>query len=293
MTERQMYFPSIEAHLMPSRHVDQTFRIQVMRPFQDRNESRRFPVVYLTDGNALFDVCKGISALIQTFKPASPPFMLVAIGYPSESPVAGELLRGRDLTFEGCPDFFTGFKFFREWEDVLHPKPGTRQFGGAESLQRFISEELFPFIETRYEAAPGGRTYFGHSVGGAFGLFTLFTHPALFSNYIVSSPTVTYCGTTPSGVRYDNHDFMIDRARRFIAEGHSLHGRSLYVSVGTEEEYEPQLLNWRFTSGFYRLVGVLQGATTLGLRMTAEALPGESHASACPIAFSHGIRAVL
>jgi predicted alpha/beta superfamily hydrolase len=293
MTARQIYFPPIETHLLPSRHIDQTFRIQVMRPFQDRHERRRFPVVYLTDGNALFDVCKGMAALIQTFKPDSPPFMLVAIGYPSDSPVAGELLRGRDLTFEGCPDFFTGFELFREWQDVLHPQPGTRQFGAADSFQRFVGEELFPFIETRYEAAPGERTYFGHSVGGAFGLFTLFTRPALFSNYIVSSPTVTYCGTTPSGVRYDNHDFLIDRARRFIAAGQPLCGKSVYVSVGTEEEYEPQLLNWRFTSGFYRMVGVLKDATALGLKLTAEALPGETHATACPIAFSHGLRAVL
>jgi uncharacterized protein len=287
------YFPPVETHLLRSKYVAQTFQIQVMQPPQRTGETRKFPVVYVTDGNAWFDALKGISALIQWSECESPPFILVAIGYPSDSPFAGDLLRGRDLTFAGCPNFFSGLQLPWQWEGLLVPEEGTKDFCGGEDFQRFIGEELIPWIDEKYKTLPGDRTYFGHSAGGGFGLFTLFTQTHLFRNYIVSSPTVNYHGVTPNGTRYETHDFMLQRARSFMASTKSLDGIKLYMSVGTEEEFEPLIANWQFTSSFYRMAALLRAAAIPGLGLMTEAFPGETHATVWSVAYTHGVQAVF
>ena len=291
--QEQSYFPAVETHLIRSKHVPQSFRIQVMQPPRQRGEIRRYPVIYVTDGNAVFDMFKGISWVMQQSEREAPPFVLVAIGYPSDSPVAGGRLRGRDLTFPGCPNYFSGHEELARWEELLAPEAGTADFCGAEHFQRFLGEELIPFIDERYDTVPDDRTYFGHSVGGGFGLYTLFTLSRLFRNYICSSPTVVYNGVTPSGTRYENHDFMLQRAREFIAGGRSLNGVRLYLSVGTEEEFEPLIANWQFVSGFYRMVALLRRAAIPGLTLMAEAAHGETHTTVWPIAFMRGVQAIL
>jgi len=287
------YFPSTETHLLASKCVSQVFKIQVMRPLQASSSNRRFPVVYATDGNAVFDMFKGLCGVLQAFNPQWPRFILVTIGYPGDSPVAGELLRGRDMTFAGCPDYFSGFPLFGRWSDVLTPEPGSQYFGGAEAFQRFIAEELIPLVDRDYETLPEDRTYFGHSLGAGFGLFMLFSQTSLFRRYVLSSPTLSYHGETPSGVSYRNHDFLLDRAREFLTGDPSLQGVKLYLSVGTQEEFEPLIANWRFTSSFYRLVALFKSTTTAGFAPITEVFSGERHATVWPIAFMHGIQALF
>lgn len=285
------HFPNVETHLLQSVHVAQTFKIQVVRPMQRRAETRRFPVVYVTDGNAVFDLFKGMAWLLQAYKLDILPFILVMIGYPSESPVAGEVLRGRDLTFPGCPDWLSGFQM--PWEGVLTPESGTRTFGGAEDFQKFICEELIPFVDVRYETEKEARVYFGHSVGGAFGLFTLFTQTRLFQKYVISSPALAYHGTTMLGVRHERLDFLFERARQYIAAGKPMDDVHLYMSVGTQEEFEPLIASWQFTSNFYRMAALLRTAGIPGLTLTTEVFSGEGHATVWPVAFMHGMQAVL
>jgi predicted alpha/beta superfamily hydrolase len=284
------HYPPVESHMMRSRHVNQTFKVQVMLPACRLGEAARFPVVYATDGNFAFDALKGISYSMQTPERGVPRFILVGIGYPSESPNAGVMLRCRDMTFPGYPRL------------RMNPPPvlgvplveeGTKDFDGADDFQRFISDELIPFIDEKYETVPGDRTYFGHSAGGGFGLFTLFTQTELFENYIISSPAVRYHGKTSAGINYENYDFLLQDARRFVLSGKPLNGGRVYMSVGTEEEFEPNLVDWQLTSSFYRLSALLKAAAMPGLTLLTEALQGETHMTAWPIAFMHGIQAVF
>jgi len=159
------HFPPIDTHLLRSKHVAQSFQIKVMQPLQSKESATRFPVLYLTDGNALFDLASGIAALMQAFRSESSRFILVAVGYPGQSPIAGEALRGRDLTFPGCPDFVRGHSLLAEWDGVLLPPAGTTDFGGAAEFQRFLGEELIPYIDARYPTVPHVRAYFGCKSG--------------------------------------------------------------------------------------------------------------------------------
>jgi uncharacterized protein len=283
-------FPAAETHLIPSKYVHQTFKVQVMRPPQRRGETSRYPVVYVTDGNAIFEMFKAISILIQMSEHDAPPFILVGIGYPSDYPHAGALLRVRDFSFPRYPRFQLPTP---PWEGVIAVEPGKMDVDGGEDFQQFIEDELIPFIDEKHETIPGDRTYFGHSGGGSFGLFTLLTKSHLFKNYVISSPALSYHGEAAGGHRYENYDFALDQAKEFIGSGRSLDGIRVYISAGAQEEFEPNLAPWRITSSVYRFVAQLKAAAIPGLQVMSEIFPGETHMTAWPIAFIHGVQAML
>lgn len=296
---RMIQFPPIETHHIRSAHVAQTFRIQVMRPGRLIGESRKFPVVYATDGNWTFDMFKSISYLLQMSELDAPPFILVGIGYPSDQPHAGYMLRMRDLT---APPFPRWEKWETDWqacvknprmEGVLEPERGAKAFHGGENFREFLADELIPFIDQNYETLSGERIYFGHSAGGFFGMFTLFTRPHLFKYYIASSPAISYHGEPQWGGRYDNYDFGAQMVREFAASGQALTGVHLYVSAGGDEEYEPVMSEMRITSSVERLVKVLKDTALPGLKVMSEIFPGETHKSVWPFAFTHGVQAML
>jgi hypothetical protein len=284
------FIPAIETHLIHSQYVDQTFKVQVMQPARGRHSTGRFPVVYATDGNFAFDALKGISYSIQTYTRDAPRYLLVGIGYPSDSPVAGYQLRARDMTFPGYPEFAVN-RF--PMEDVLLPEADAKHACGADDFHRFIERELIAQIEERYPASPAERTYFGHSLGGSFGLYTLFTKSELFRNYIISSPAVIYHGESSAGIHYDDYDFVLREARKFVASGKSLDGVRMYISVGAQEELEPEYAQWRFVSSFERLVKLVKNGAIPGLELTTETFADEAHMTVWPMAFIHGIQAVF
>jgi predicted alpha/beta superfamily hydrolase len=296
--------PAVETHLLRSRHVQQTYKIQVMLPGRRKGDQRRCPVVYVTDGNWVFDMFKSISALLQMSADDAPPFILVSIGWPSESPHGGMMLRVREFTYPPYPTIDTA-AFYEElktsastmpiYEDILLPEEGAKDFYGGEDFRRFIGEELIPFIDGKYPTVPGDRTYFGHSGGGFFGLFTLFTQPELFKNYLVSSPGLLFHDPNPAfgESRYENYDCGVQMARTFIDSGRSLHGIRLYMSAGAEEEFEPGLKVWRLVSGFYQFAKVITEAAIPGLEFMTEVFPKETHITVWPSAFIHGVQVAL
>jgi uncharacterized protein len=284
------HYPAVETHLIRSRYVAQTFKVQVMQPAQRRSERTRFPVIYVTDGNLAFDVLKGISYSVQRSEHDAPRFIMVGIGYPHESPFAGALLRARDLTFPRYPKLSTQPPTI---EGVLRAQPGTKDFHGAEDFQQFIEHELVPYIDERYATAPGERTYFGHSAGGGFGLYTLLTRAELFKNYLISSPGLIYHGRSSAGAHYDNYDFVLQLTRELMATGKALPATKLYMSVGAEEEFEPNLAQWQLTSSFYRLAALLKSAEIPGLELITEVFQGATHMTVWPMAYIHGVQAVF
>lgn len=87
-----------------------------------------------------------------------------------------------------------GGRATREW-DLLF-KVGTRpdgtvaKGGGGAAFLSFLTEELKPFIESRYPVAPDRGVLFGHSLGGIFTANVLAKHPEAFAGYLIASPSV-------------------------------------------------------------------------------------------------------
>jgi|SRR5579871_901279 len=277
---KSSYVPPVATHLITSRVIAQTFQVQVMQPLMHKEVADRFPVLYLTDANLAFDFAKSIAHSLQSIGQVG-RFILVGIGYPSDNPFAGDILRCRDLTASSWPEFPD---LPRESDIEGVPGIDTREpaWGGAGAFLQFIRHELIPKIDDAYPSIVGDRAYFGHSLGGSFGLHILFNEPDLFTRYALSSPGISHAGD----------DFYLREAERYIASGRRLDA-TVFMSVGGEEEFEPLFAKTQMVSSFYRLAGLLQRANIAGLKLLPQVFPSETHLGVWPVAFSHAIQTLF
>jgi predicted alpha/beta superfamily hydrolase len=176
-------FPRAEVHHLQSHHVGSSFDIRVLLPPTIPGEQTRFPVVYVTDATGEMVVSDTAMRLLLF---DTPRFIVVGIGYPdAESYFQTMALRQRDLTPSESSYTPGGASFAGR---VMPQKTS----GGAPRFLDFIRDELIPFIDSKYPTIPGDRTYAGHSFGGLFGSYTLFTHPDTFRRYVIGSPSLSW-----------------------------------------------------------------------------------------------------
>ncbi len=82
---------------------------------------------------------------------------------------------------------------FRDYtvEELSNPEHQAKyQFGQVGNHLDFIRNDVITYVESNYRAAPNNRTYFGYSLGGTFGAYTLLARPNTFKNYILGSPSL-------------------------------------------------------------------------------------------------------
>ena len=136
-----------EERILRSDSMDQAFQIGVWFPFSYGSSSRRYPVLYVPDGEFAFGLAAGlIPTLIGTQE--VPELIVVGIAYHGiTSWMEHSILRDRDF----CPP---GFQ---------EPPAESR----IASYTGFFRQELFPLIEAEYRGSPDDRTLFGFSGGGS------------------------------------------------------------------------------------------------------------------------------
>jgi predicted alpha/beta superfamily hydrolase len=131
------------------------------------------PVLYALDGNATFPTLALLARLGGNRSRAEghvPP-VVVGIGYATDQYYSAA--RGRDYTppsGEGAP--------------VTE--------GGADLFLDFVERELKPLVATLAPLDPARQALYGHSYGGLFTLYALFTRPASFQTYLAASPSIWY-----------------------------------------------------------------------------------------------------
>ncbi|NDW01128.1 alpha/beta hydrolase [Salipiger sp. PrR002] len=173
---------------------------------------RGWPSLVLTDGNAV--IATAVDAMrAQSAYPAASnlgPGVLIAVGYPTEA-AFDPLRRSWDL---GPPPGATYPPF---WPGT----PEVRTGGGAE-MARFLLEDLRDFLtEQGVILDPSRRGLFGHSFGGLFALWLMFTRPEAFSHWIAASPSITW-----------EDSFLLRHLERFAPAGRSL---TVHLSAGEWE----------------------------------------------------------
>lgn len=147
--------------------VGRGFHIHVRYPEgYDPADTRRYPTVYVTDGDSLFPMLAPLQLFLH-YDDALPEVLMVGIAYGGFDPAVNR----RNIDFQT-------------------PGEGVDQ-AGAEAFQRFLKTELIPRIEARYRSDPQRRVLFGQSRGGAFVLYSAVTDPDLFWGRIASNPSVT------------------------------------------------------------------------------------------------------
>jgi len=127
----------------------------------------KFETIYLTDGEWIMDPFSFIYEFARD-ENYVPPLILVALPntYPNN-------VNQRD----------------RDFLPVHVSEPAIS--GGADKYISFLREELIPYIENKYPCN-GTRSLYGHSYGGTFSAYVLFSNPDLFSTYYSTDPAYWY-----------------------------------------------------------------------------------------------------
>lgn len=178
-----------------------TYKLYVATPpgyGRPENAERRYPVVYLNDGDLFFLAAAG-EPLLSYYNRVLEETIVVGVSYAvGENPLAS---RQRDLT---------------PVVDATFANPT----GGAADYVATIKGKIIPLIESAYRADPGRRTLAGHSLGGTFAAYVLLTDPKIFANYVIVSPALWVASHATAGLEsaYANaHDDL--PARVYMAVG--------------------------------------------------------------------------
>ncbi|GAB6926930.1 hypothetical protein JCM10914A_09130 [Paenibacillus sp. JCM 10914] len=163
---------------MRSHTTDCDYRIFITEPMGPPPEDG-YPILYSLDGNATFGSLAEAIRLQSRTPRGIAPAIIVGIGYDSESPIVTEE-RFRDYTIEASQEELPARPDGSKW-------PAT---GGAEEFLTFIEEQLKPEVERRYPVNRRQQTLFGHSLGGFFTMYVLFTKPERFQRYVAASPSI-------------------------------------------------------------------------------------------------------
>lgn len=256
-----------ELKVLRSAQNGENYDIYIWVPDSYTTSDSSYPVLYLTDANTYFGMLTGMAHNLQWTNEMRET-IIVGIGYSLDSEKTVDdkwtkwlALRLRDLTPISNPQ-----------SDKEMAIANIKSGGGADFL-KFIKLDLIPFIEKKYRIKSNERTYVGFSLGGLFGLYTMFEEPHLFQNYIIGSPSIWY-----------KDKYILSLQKRY-AENYNDLPAKLYVSVGALEEE----LNAGMVRNMLEFTSILKSKNYKSLLLKVEIIENETHQSSPGICFLHGL----
>lgn len=242
-----------ETVTIESRVLNETSTVLISTPAGYARRNERYPVLYMTDGNAHLLHTRGTVDFLSR-NGLMPDLIVVAVVNTD---------RTRDLT---------PTRGFRTLYD------GTRQevanSGGADRFLEFFEKELFPFVEATYRTVPY-RVFAGHSLGGLLALHILTAHPAMFDAIIAVSPSLRW-----------GDDAILAQVSQVTQRPGELR-RTLFVTMADEERDEES------PTRFERLRGILRKARIEGLTWGSRLMTDEDHGTVVLRSHYFGLRAVF
>jgi predicted alpha/beta superfamily hydrolase len=173
-------------------------------PGYEEQPGRHFPVLYLHDGQNLFD---GRTSFV--------PGMDWHVGESADNSILGG--RAEPMIIVGI--YNTGRTRIHEYTPTKVPKLGG---GRADRYGKFLLNELMPFIQSTYRVDQGrGRTGIGgSSLGGLVSLYLGLRMPDVFGKIAALSPSVWW-----------NHRVIVRFAQASMPEPHP----RIWLDIGTRE----------------------------------------------------------
>ena len=251
---------SNETFTLQSSTVGEEFLIEVSLPSDYRKGDQTYPVLYVTDGNAVFDFTADVmrSLAADTLDPGMPRVIVVGISYQDASTWFAK--RQRDLTPEGAvpPDADEFIK--QRYPDVQLD----RYRGGADAFLAFIRDTLDPKIRSSYrtDGKPAGLV--GVSWGGMFGLHALTKREPLFDRY--------WLGSIAPIEMVDDH--IIKDFQASLVTGNYEDVR-VFLSVGEKEIGHP--LYGHGVAGVNEVLMAINGVQPEGLAARLLVVPDATH----------------
>lgn len=248
-----------------SRVLGETRRILVYTPPSYGDTTylpRRYPVLYLLDGDAHFHSVTGLLQILGTGVNGTfivPEMIVVAI--PNTD-------RTRDLTPTHTMLGVSG-----------DTTPAFKTSGGGPNFLRFIETELIPHVESTYRTMPY-RVFVGHSFGGITTLNALYTRPQLFNAYVAIDPSLWWDDRT-----------LLKQAKSHV-DHPGLAGRALYVGQANTINAADSTSNPHFDS-IIQFNAILEAYNNSGLRYAYKYYPSDDHGSVPMIAEYDALRFIF
>ncbi len=234
--------------------VEDDFYIYISLPRSYETTDKSYPVLYILDGDMAYGMAASIARYLQ-FGGSIPELIIVGIGYGTLKKEEGNM-RQRDYS----PTVKTGK------EDIT---------GGAPNFLNFLTDELFPHIDSTYRTEKNDKTVFGYSMAGLFGLYTLFNKPESFNRYIVGSPYLLW----DNEVIFSEEESASIKFKKINAR--------LFLSVGSEESEE------KYFNPIDEMVSILQARNYEGLNIETKVFDGGTHLICPPEAIMYGLLSVF
>jgi enterochelin esterase-like enzyme len=173
------------------------------------NRKRHYPVLYLNDGQNLFDVCTSLFNR-EEWRVDETVGELVAKGELDPLIVVGIDNGGRQLRPKEYLPYVD--------ETLSPPEPHPE----GKLYPQFLLDEVVPFVERRYRVLRGSRNRVlgGSSYGAGIALFTVMDRPGSFAGLLLESPSI-----------YADDDHLL----RYAAAVR-VWPRRIYVGTGTVQE---------------------------------------------------------
>lgn len=213
--------PLAEAHVIRSEVMGENRELQISLPPSYARTNTPYPVLFVLDGSSHILHATATTRFLASARDRIPEMIVVAV--PNTN-------RNRDLT----------------------PGPGAVRF------ERFFADELIPWVNRTFRAAPE-RLIMGHSLGGSFVVHALLNRPELFTTYVaVSAPLWRY-------------DSLASQARPGLDRA-SKAGASLHLLVG-------ELENAKLFAGVAAFAALTDSLGKQSPPTRYRVLPGEDHNS--------------
>jgi len=225
-------------------HERRTIQIALPQSYADSHEYTRYPVLYLLDGQLLFEPVTGDVRYASGDASPRIPEMIV-VGIPSDS-------RVRDSS----PSHSLKGPLGKD-------EPVYAVSGGADRFLRFLTDELAPSIDRTYSTS-GYRVLVGYSFTGLAVMHAAFTRPRAFNGYIAIDPSWWW------------DDYLLEReARQFIGSA-KLERDELFVTTTANNPPEPYFPKLRYVD---TLAGMLSAKPVDGLHFGMKIYDDETHHS--------------
>lgn len=226
-------------------------QIQIYTPPSYRDSvylPRKYPVLYLLDGDAHFHSVTGLIQILGTGVNGTyvvPEMIVVAI--PNTD-------RTRDMT----PTHVTG-------TDQGIPSDFFKTSGGMPNFFQFIKGELIPYIDSAYRTMPY-RVFVGHSLGGITVINALYTIPETFNAYLAIDPSLWW-----------DKQVLLRQAKTRLHQP-TMAKRALYLAQANTINPDDTTSNTHY-SAMVQFNGVVEAYNPHGLRYAYRYYPDDSHGS--------------
>jgi predicted alpha/beta superfamily hydrolase len=237
-----------------SRLVGREYELAVWLPEDYDSSQRRFPVIYLLDGDAFFGMAASLAPALNVLDNI-PESIIVGINYDIRS--------------------FQEFLYLRELDYKIPEVQDAPPNSHADLFLAALKQEIIPFIETNYHADPNKRIIYGYSSSGFFVLYALCNEPDLFRSYLAGSGDLDL-----------SYPYIIAHDKKLVSR-EKINPIDIYLSVGGLENGSTQ----SSVSSFNKLVNAIKAKNYPGIKMITEIYESEKHGPAgAALTYINGLR---